>query len=177
MRSHLQRLSLQPHALGCQRARLFAAAVSQDEAQEGSSSWVPDWMKKRLPGFMGGTREIDKMENLTVDDFASQVRNARRLGSLADWGITNANAPMAKGVLRQYEDIIGAMSQEEKADLSQFGPVQRQRVAQQTSYGLHQVDDCIRKYMWSRDMMGGLAKLKREGKPMPKSIEEFQQLM
>lgn len=40
-----------------------------------------------------------------------------------------------------------------------------------------QVDDCIRKYMWSRDMMGGLAKLKREGRPMPKSIEEFQQLM
>ena len=39
-------------------------------------------------------------------DFASQARNARRLGSLADWGITNASAPLAKGVLRQYEDII-----------------------------------------------------------------------
>ena len=40
-----------------------------------------------------------------------------------------------------------------------------------------QVDDCLKKFMWSRDMMAGLAKLKREGKPMPKSIEEFKQLM
>ena len=39
-------------------------------------------------------------------DFASQVKNARRLGSLADFGLTNANAPLAKGVLRQYEEII-----------------------------------------------------------------------
>ncbi len=46
---------------------------------------------------------IDLMEGA---DFASQARNARRLGSLADWGLTNASAPLAKGVLRQYEDII-----------------------------------------------------------------------
>ena len=48
-----------------------------------------------------------------------------------------------------------------------------------TYHRMHEtkVDDCLKKYMWSRDMMGGLAKLKREGRPMPKTIDEFQQLM
>ena len=41
-----------------------------------------------------------------------------------------------------HSGICRAMSQEEKTDLSQFGPAQRQRVARQTSYSLHQVQSC-----------------------------------
>ncbi len=45
-----------------------------------------------------------------------------------------------KGQIRQTAHPgCRAMSTDEKADLSRFGPAERQRVSQQTSYGLHQV--------------------------------------
>ena len=39
---------------------------------------------------------------------------------------------------------------------------------------LIQVDDCIAKYEWMKQMTGRMAALKRQGKPMPKSVEELE---
>jgi len=38
-----------------------------------------------------------------------------------------------------------------------------------------QVDDCVAKYLWMREMLAGVAHAKREGKPVPKSIEDMEQ--
>jgi len=37
-----------------------------------------------------------------------------------------------------------------------------------------QVDDCIAKYHWMRAMLTRVAEAKRQGKPMPKSIEDME---
>ena len=38
-----------------------------------------------------------------------------------------------------------------------------------------QVDDCVAKYLWMRQMLAGVAQSKSEGKPLPKSIEDMEQ--
>ena len=67
------------------------------------------------------------------------------------------------------------MSAEEKEDLNSFGVAGRQRVAQSGGCTVAQVDDCIAKYLWMREMLAGVAKAKREGRPVPKSIEDMEQ--
>ena len=37
------------------------------------------------------------------------------------------------------------------------------------------MDDCVAKYLWMRQMLEGVARAKREGKPVPKSIEDMEQ--
>lgn len=38
-----------------------------------------------------------------------------------------------------------------------------------------QVDDCIAKYRWMQHMTARMAQLKKEGKPLPTSIDEVEQ--
>lgn len=68
-----------------------------------------------------------------------------------------------------------AMTEGEKTELSTFGVGGRQRVAQDAKCTVAQVDDCVAKYLWMREMLAGVAHAKREGKPVPKSIEDMEQ--
>ena len=40
--------------------------------------------------------------------------------------------------------------------------------------GAVQVDDCLAKYQWMRHMMASLKQRRREGKPMPSSVDELE---
>ena len=44
-------------------------ADEQDEQEEAAAGggWMPSWMKNRLPSVLGGTKEVDELENLTLD--------------------------------------------------------------------------------------------------------------
>ncbi|EIE25885.1 hypothetical protein COCSUDRAFT_60895 [Coccomyxa subellipsoidea C-169] len=67
------------------------------------------------------------------------------------------------------------MTPEERQDLALFGPAERQRTAEQVGCTVGQVDDCIAKYRWMQHMTARMAQLKKEGKPLPTSIDEVEQ--
>ena len=71
--------------------------------------------------------------------------------------------------------VYRAMSAEEKDDLSSFGVAGRQRVAEAAGCTVAQVDDCVAKYLWMRQMLAAVAKAKREGKPVPSNIQDMEQ--
>jgi len=85
--------------------------------------------------------------------------------------------PAAQGTLRMFENIIEAMKPEERADVSSFGSVARERVAAETKCTLQQVDDCIARYLWTSSMSRKMAELRREGKDMPKSIDDLERVV
>lgn len=66
------------------------------------------------------------------------------------------------------------MTSEEKEHLDRFDSTARQRVASTVGCTLAQVDDCIARYLWVKNMGAKMAQLKREGKPLPTSIEEME---
>lgn len=111
--------------------------------------------------------------------FASSIKQARRLGGLTGWagGTASAGDPAAQGTLRLFENIIGAMKKEEREDLSLFGPAERRRAAADAGCTVSQVDDCIARYLWMRNMTAKMAQLRREGKEMPKSIDEVERML
>jgi hypothetical protein len=138
---------------------------------------MPNWLKTRLPGALGGSKDdIAALENMTLDSFASSIRQARRLGSLTGFvhGTSGISDASAQGTMRMFESVIEAMTPEEKADLSAFDAVARKRVAASAGCSTAQVDDCMARYLWMKSMTSKLAKLRREGKEMPKSIEEME---
>lgn len=46
-------------------ARHLATAAPPGDASEGGSAWMPSWVKSKLPGVLGGTKETT--ENFTLD--------------------------------------------------------------------------------------------------------------
>lgn len=77
--------------------------------------------------------------------------------------------------LETVRGISRVMTEGEKTELSTFSVAGRQRVAQDAKCTVAQVDDCVAKYLWMREMLAGVAQAKREGKPVPKSIEDMEQ--
>lgn len=138
---------------------------------------MPQWLKNRLPTSLGGDKDIYALESMTLDSYAKSLKTARQIGAVTGFvgGTSRIQDPLAQGNLRLYEDIVGAMTVEEKADLSEFTVTARQRVASEIGCTVCQVDDCIAKFEWMKQMTTQMAALKRQGKPIPKSVEDLEQ--
>lgn len=160
--------------------RAFAAEAGSQNAPEGQSGWLSGWVKSKIPAALGGNREeVNALENLGLDDYAESLKQARRMGGLTGFasGTSSAADPAAQGTLRLFENIIGAMLPDEKRNLTIFGPAERNRVASEVGCTTSQVDDCIARYLWMRNMTSKMAQLKKEGKPMPTSIDEVESML
>lgn len=118
----------------------------------------------------------EETEELTLDKFASTLRQARRLGSVTSYlpGAGKLSDPVQSANLQQYEQIVGAMSAEDKADPLGMGSTGRQRVAQASGCSVAQVDDCLAKWQWMRTMLARVQEAKRQGKPLPQNIDDME---
>jgi hypothetical protein len=120
------------------------------------------------------------LEDLTLDSYLTQISRARKLAALgsAIGGAGRASAdPQAQGNLRLYETIIGAMDPAHRADPATFDAAARAAVAGRTGASVAQVDDCMAKFEWTREMMRVLAARKAAGQDMPASVEELEAVM
>jgi hypothetical protein len=142
---------------------------------------ITSWVKSKIPSALGGNREeISQLENLSMDDFGEGLKQARRMGALTGFagGTSSASDPAAQGTLRLFESIIAAMTTDEKQNAAtQFSSNSRERIAAEVGCSVAQVDDCVARYRWMRSMTVRMAELKKEGKPMPKSIDELEAML
>ena len=158
-----------------------AAAGAADDPpsmSSSSSSWIPSWARARLPASLGGTPSEET--DLTLDSYRKQIGRARKVAALggAIGGAARASAdPQAQGNLRLYEAIIDGMEPAHRADLSAFDAPARAKVAASVGASPAQVDDCIRKYEWTRAAMSAMAARKAAGAPLPTSMEELEAMV
>lgn len=185
MLRHLAAANLLRYQLAAARAgrlaeailpHLRTAAYASESDPAKPKGWVPQWLRERLPESVGGIPASEETEELTLDKFASTLRQARRLGSVTSYlpGAGKLSDPVQNANLLQYERIIEAMSAEDKADPSRLGAAARQRVAQASDCTVAQVDDCLAKWQWMRTMLARVQEAKRQGKPLPDSIEDME---
>lgn len=148
----------------------------EDTGSKGSGGGgITGWLTSKLPAMLGG----DKIEDLDIETFGTSLKRARQLGGLTGFvhGTPAINDGQAQGTLRLFEQIIDSMRPEEKKDLKLFDAAARQRVAAEVGTTPRQVDDCIARYLWTRQMTLKLAQLKKEGKPMPTSMDEVDRML
>jgi hypothetical protein len=147
----------------------------------GAGGGISSWVRSKIPFALGGNREeITQLENLSIDDFGEGLKQARRMGALTGFasGTSSASDPAAQGTLRLFENIISAMTPQEKTEAAtQFSASSRERIAAEVGCSVMQVDDCVARYRWMRSMTVRMAQLKKEGKEMPKSIDELEAML
>eukprot|EP00897_Mesotaenium_endlicherianum_P007304 jgi/Mesen1/6601/ME000338S05779 len=143
-----------------------------ESKEEGGASWFG-----KLKGFFGSKKA--EQEEFTLDQFADQLKKARSYGSLMQFrrGLPRGGENVLARSLEHQEAVIRAMTPAERADPSLFGSEGRARVAAQCSCSAADVDDVLNKFEWFRQAEVKVQALKREGKPVPTSFEELEQLM
>ena len=164
----------------CRQLHSHGTVVLADGDEKEGGSWMPEWMRARMPGVLGGSREeIQEMQDLTLDSYASQLKMARRLGSMSGYafGSTSASDPAAQGTLLLYEKIIERMNTEEREDVNAFSLDRKTVVAEEVGCSVEQVEDCIARFKWTQHMMRTLAAYRKRGNPMPKTMEELEQVV
>ena len=155
---------------------------SQGEEEKESSSFLPGWMKSRLPGVLGGNREeIQEMSNLDMSAYLNQLKMARRLGSMTGnaFGSSNASDPGTQGFLLMSEKVIERMTEDERqhpTDGTRFTDTRRAEIAEDVGCSVEQIEDCIARYMWTKHMMSSLAEHRKKGHDMPKTMQELERL-
>ena len=159
----------------------YASSDREDEGKD-TSSFLPGWMKSRLPGMLGGNREeIQEMTNLDMSSYLNQLKMARRLGSMTGnaFGSSNASDPGTQGFLLMSEQVIERMRDEERknpTDEGSFTKSRKAEIAEDVGCSVAQVEDCIARYMWTKHMMSTLAEYRKKGHEMPKTMEELERL-
>jgi hypothetical protein len=93
------------------------------------------------------------------------------------FGSTSASDPAAQGTLLLYEKIIECMNEEEREDVNAFSLNRKVIVAEQVGCSVEQVEDCIARFKWTQHMMRTLAAYRKKGNPMPKTMEELEQVV
>jgi len=63
---------------------------------------------------------------------------------------------------------------ERSVPTAQLSLASRQRIASTVGVTVEQVGEALAKFEWTRAAMGRMARLKAEGKPMPKSFDDLE---
>jgi signal recognition particle subunit SRP54 len=108
-------------------------------------------------------RKLRKQE-FTLDDFKKQIRQMRRMGSLADLVghlpqvgpfKALAKAPVDEGRIAHFEAIIDSMTPAERADPRILNGSRRARIARGSGRPVHEVNQLVKQFQELRKMMKG----------------------
>ena len=159
------------HALAA--ARLSTSAPHSDDPPSTPTSWMPAWLRNRVPTTLGGAKEAD----LTLDEYAKTLVRARTLGALTGFagGTSAAANPGVRGALRQYEDVLAAITGEaHRRAPSSMSAADRAAVAARAGVTLAVVDDTLAKFARVKALGAELARRKAAGEALPTSVEELE---
>ncbi|XP_015875478.1 uncharacterized protein LOC107412259 isoform X1 [Ziziphus jujuba] len=138
------------------------------------------WMDK-IKGVITGkkTSQEDTLissDSFTLLRFADELKNARRVGAFKQYIVGRSSEATFADAFEKQEAIIrylgGLDSTGENIQTSQ-----KQEAAKHCNCSIADVENALSKFMWAREAQKKLESLKKEGKPMPKSIAEVQKLM
>ncbi|GMH34076.1 hypothetical protein BSKO_01910 [Bryopsis sp. KO-2023] len=153
-----------------------APETESEQKEGGGNSWIPDWMKSKLPGILGGKKDFDELKNMDIDAYAKQLSRARGMSGLS--GALGMDTRLQSAKLKRSEDIISLMNPVEKKDpVNAFRPVARRRIAKEVGCTPQEVDDCINSYMQMKFLGDVMVRRKEEGKSMPTNAEELRSIL
>lgn len=90
-------------AAGWQRAAAAALSTSAARAAGGGGGGITGWLTNKVAGLVGG----GEMEDLSLEEFATQLKRARQLGGLTGYvhGTGAVRDGSAQGTMRLFEQV------------------------------------------------------------------------
>ncbi|KAK3282800.1 hypothetical protein CYMTET_9476 [Cymbomonas tetramitiformis] len=171
------RYLVQRHASSA--GRQWVRTMSTAGGQAGGG-WM-DSVKGMFGGSSGGGQlgdDIDIEKGFTIDEYATQLKRARQLGSMTDYlpqamkdKVGTGTTGEAMKMYQRAEDIVSSMTPEEKTNPNLIPPSARARIATQVGCNPHEIDDTISKYEWMKRAVDKMAEMKKDGKPLPQDMK------
>ncbi|EFJ18683.1 hypothetical protein SELMODRAFT_444490 [Selaginella moellendorffii] len=106
----------------------------------------------------------------SMEAFADELKKARYAGSL----VKGASKEQISAILEKQEKMIRALA---TYKTEQIGASQVAEVAVKCKARAEEVEDILSKYKWTKEAHSKVEKLRKEGKPLPKSFDEVEALM
>ncbi|CAI5463599.1 unnamed protein product [Closterium sp. Yama58-4] len=163
------------------------AAAEAEGKGDGGGGWLSRFQTFLRLGKGGGGKALEKKrlthaEGLT--EFANQLKRARQFGQLTTFGksLPKGGQSVVTNSLRKQEVItlaLAAYAAEAKlADERLSIPFAvRQRVASETGSTMGEIDMLLAKYEWFAEAANRMQELQDQGKPLPRSFAEIEQMM
>mmetsp|Transcript_4001 Transcript_4001/g.9570 ORF Transcript_4001/g.9570 Transcript_4001/m.9570 type:complete len:246 (-) Transcript_4001:107-844(-) len=138
------------------------------------TSWLPSWLQ--FPGSAGNTEKggDSVLKPMDLETYARNLRRVRMAGSLGGrlvGGSRGSRETFAR--MRLYEDIINAMTPEQRRDPSRLDAAAKARVAAAAGCAAPQVDECLDEFDIMNRLYAKLSARRAAGEPMPRSAQEI----
>ncbi|KVI08547.1 uncharacterized protein LOC112501335 [Cynara cardunculus var. scolymus] len=139
------------------------------------------WMNKIKGAFSGQkptspTNEDVTAESFTLPRFADELQRAQKLGTFKQYIVGRSSEATYADAFGKQEAIIRFLGGLDPTGENLL-PSQKQEAAKQCNCTIADVENTLAKFSWAKEAQKKIEKLKDEGKPMPKSINEVQKLM
>ncbi|KAJ7973433.1 Protein translocase subunit SecA [Quillaja saponaria] len=138
------------------------------------------WMDKVKGIFTGKKTTIDETlissDSFTLLRFADELKNARRLGAFKQYIVGRSSEATFADAFEKQEAIIRYLGGFDPTG-ENLQTIQKQEAAKHCNCTIADVENALAKFTWAREAQKKLQKLKEEGKPLPKNMNEVQKLV
>jgi hypothetical protein len=139
-------------------------------------SWVD-----KIKGVFTGQKPEDSQpagaaSSVTLENYADELKKARKLGSLAQFVRGRSSEATMSDAFEKQEAIIRALASHDSSG-ERLEAKHKAEAAKLCSCTIADVENALAKFTWAKEANKKMEKLKEQGKPMPKSLEEVQQLV
>ncbi|KAF3454368.1 hypothetical protein FNV43_RR04815 [Rhamnella rubrinervis] len=138
------------------------------------------WMNKIKGVFTGKNSSQEEIEisseSFTLLRFADELKNARRVGAFKQYIVGRSSEATFADAFEKQEAIIRYLGGFDSTG-ENIQSCQKQEAAKHCNCTIAEVENALAKFTWAREAQKKIENLKKEGKPMPKSIAEVQKLM
>ncbi|CAM6129673.1 unnamed protein product [Calypogeia fissa] len=177
---------------GVMNVRAYRFSSSASEEPSSSSSWF-----QRLKGLFLGQEKVQTqadggavssqpsggtvtaaVDDLNLEKFADELRKAQAFGKLTQFGrgLPRGGEAVAACSLQRQEEILRKLASY-SPDGQRLEAKHKSEVATQCGCTVKDVNDVLGKYEWAREANARMMRLKAEGKPLPKSLDEVEKMM
>ncbi|XP_024030576.1 uncharacterized protein LOC21405610 isoform X2 [Morus notabilis] len=138
------------------------------------------WMDK-IKGVFTSEKASDEgpqitSESFTLLRFADELKNARRVGSFKQYMVGRSSEATFSDAFEKQEAIIRYLGGFD-ATGENLQSNHKQEAAKNCNCTIADVENALAKFTWAKEAQKKIENLKKEGKPMPKSLAEVQKLM
>ncbi|XP_027107499.2 uncharacterized protein [Coffea arabica] len=138
------------------------------------------WMDKIKGVFTGQKTSPDttstSSESFTLLRFADELSKARKVGAFKQYIVGRSSEATFSDAFEKQEAIIRYLGGFD-ATGENLLTSQKQEAAKHCNCTIADVENALAKFTWAKEAQRKIEKLKEEGKPMPKSLNEVQKLM
>ncbi|XP_057515747.1 uncharacterized protein LOC130797245 [Amaranthus tricolor] len=138
-------------------------------------SWM-DTIKGVFTGKKSTSDSTSSEASFTLHRFADEMGKARKVGALKQYVVGRSSEATFADAFEKQEAILRYLGNiDPNGENLQVS--QKQEAAKHCKCTVADIENTLAKFVWAKEAQLKLQKLKKEGKPMPKSMAEVQKLM